>query len=116
MSSETAALATALGRCIVDAPELRQKLVTLLQTRDQQRLSEMSNTKEAVVLEATLALSRDGREHAYAREIADVVNRRFRKLAVRRRVCAPESVGRSLKGLGLPTHQLSQSRQWSDVR
>ena len=27
LSSETAAIATALGRCIVDAPELRQKLV-----------------------------------------------------------------------------------------
>src|ERR1035438_3732344 len=56
LSSETAAIATTLGRCIVDAPELRQKLVTLLETQDQQRLSEMSGTSEAIVLEAERGL------------------------------------------------------------
>jgi hypothetical protein len=61
----------------VDAPELRQKLVTLLKTQDQLRLSEMSDTSEAIVLEATRALSRDGRQQAYAREIAVEVNRRL---------------------------------------
>jgi hypothetical protein len=75
LSSETAAIATALGRGILDAPEIRQKLVAVLKTRDQQRLTEMSNTSEAIVVEATRALSRDGRVHAYAREIAGEVNR-----------------------------------------
>jgi hypothetical protein len=108
LSSETAAIATALGCCIVDALELRQKLVVLLKTRDQQRLSEMSNTTQAVILEATLALCRDGRDHAYCREIAAEANRllEFRGERVRPR---PEHVGRQFKNLGLPTHRLSQT-------
>src|ERR1035437_7440278 len=72
--SETAAIATALGRGIVDAPQLRLKLVALLKTHDQQRLTEMSNPSEAIVIEATRAISRCGREHAYVREIAAEAN------------------------------------------
>ena len=108
LSSETAAVATALGRCIVDAPELRQKLVTLLQTRDQQRQAEMSNTIGAVVLEAALALCRDGREHAYCREIAAKFNdlQEARGETVR---LGSEKVGHQLKKLGLRTRRLSQA-------
>jgi len=80
VSSETAAVATALGRGIVDAPELRQKLVALLKTQDQQRLTEMSNTSEANrLLEArgeTVRLN-------------------------------PEKIGHRLKSLGLRTHRLT---------
>jgi hypothetical protein len=108
LSSETAAIATALGRCIVDAPELRQKLVTLLKTQDQQRLCEMSETSEAIVLEATRALSRDGREQAYAREIAVEVNRRLEARGETARL-SPEKVGHRLKKLGLRTRPLSQT-------
>lgn len=107
LSSETAAIAAPLGRCATNAPELRQKLVALLQTRDQQRQSEQSNTIEAIVLEATRTLCRDGQEHAYAREIEAGANRlqEARGEAVRLR---PENVGHVLKGLGLPTRRLSQ--------
>ncbi len=108
LSSETAAIATSLGRCIVDAPELRQKLLTLLKTQDQQRLSEMSDTSEAIVLEATRALSRDGREQAYAREIAVEVNRRLEARGETARL-SPEKVGHRLKKLGLRTRPLSQT-------
>jgi hypothetical protein len=108
LSSETAAIATALGRCIVDAPELRQKLVTLLKAQDQQRLSEMSDTSEAIVLEATRALSRDGREQAYAREIAVEVNRRLEARGETARL-SPEKVGHRLRKLGLRTRPLSQT-------
>jgi hypothetical protein len=51
LSSETTTIATALGRGIVDAPELRHKLVALLKTLDQQHGSELSNTMEAIVVE-----------------------------------------------------------------
>ncbi|MGB8029851.1 MAG: hypothetical protein WCF30_09300 [Terracidiphilus sp.] len=108
LSSETAAIATALGRGIVNAPELRQKLVSLLQTEDQQRLAELSNTTEAVVLEATLELSRDGRELAYAHEIATAANRIQEARGERARL-SPERVGHRLKGLGLPTCRLSRT-------
>jgi hypothetical protein len=105
--SETAGIATALGRCIVDAPELRQKLVFLLKTKNQQQLSEMSNTSEVIVLEATRALSRDGREHAYVREIAAEANRLLEACGEMARL-SPEKVGHRLKSLGLRTHPLSQ--------
>jgi hypothetical protein len=107
LSSETAAIATELGRCIVDAPELQQKLMALLKTQDQQRLSEMSNTTEAIVLEATRTLTRDGREHAYAKEIAAEVNRLLEARGETARL-SPEKVGHRLKRLGLRTHPLSQ--------
>jgi predicted transposase YdaD len=92
----------------VDAPALQKKVITLLKAQDQRRHFEMSDTIEAVVLEATLALSRDGRERAYVREIAAEVNRRreARGEAVR---LSPEKVGHRLKKLGLRTRPLLQT-------
>ncbi len=108
LSSETAAIAAPLGSCVVGAPELRQKLVALLKIEDQQRLSEMSNTTEAVILEATLALSRDGREHAYAHEIATAANHLLEARGETARL-NPERVGHRLSGLGLRTRRLSKT-------
>ena len=108
LSSELAAIASPLCRCFPDAPELQQRLVALLKTRDKQRQAEMSNTKEAVVVEATRTLSRDGRDHAYSHEIADKANQLFEARGEATRLRA-EHVGYTLKGLGLPTHRLSQS-------
>jgi|CZKZ01.1.fsa_nt_gi hypothetical protein len=108
LSSETAAIATALGRGIVDAPALLQKLVVLLKTEDKHRQSELSNTTDAIVLEATRTLCRDGREHAYAREIAAAANHLFEARGEAARL-SPEKAGHSLKRLGLPTHPLSQT-------
>jgi hypothetical protein len=107
LSPEMGTIAAEFGRCIVGAPELRQKLVGLLKTQDQQRQSEMSITTPAVVLEATLALSRDGREHAYCREIAAKANNLFEARGETVWLRA-EHVGHQLKNLGLPTHRLSQ--------
>jgi hypothetical protein len=108
LSSETAAIAAPLGRCVVGAPEVRQKLVALLKSQDQQRLSEMSNTTEAVILDATLALSRDGRELAYAHEIATAANRLLEARGETARL-NPERVGHRLSGLGLRTRRLSKT-------
>jgi hypothetical protein len=110
VSRETNAIATALGKCIVDAPELRRKLLVLLRSQDQQRLSEMSTTLEAVFSEALLALSGggDGRANATSGEIADEVNRLLEARGETARV-NPEKVGRLLKKLGLPTRRLSKS-------
>jgi hypothetical protein len=108
LSAEMAAIAEPLGRCIVDAPELREKLSALLKTQDKQRLYERSTTAEAVVVAATWELSRSGREHAYVREIADKANRllEIRGETVR---LSPEKVGHQLKSLGLRTRRLSQA-------
>jgi len=106
--SETAAVANALSSCIVDAPQLRMKLVAIANTQAQQRRLETSDTTEAVVVKATLALSRDGREHAYVREIAAEVNRRQEARGETAKL-SPEKVGHRLKNLGLRTRPLSQS-------
>ncbi|MGA1983739.1 MAG: hypothetical protein ABSG84_14890 [Acidobacteriaceae bacterium] len=106
VSSETAAVATALGRGIVDAPELRQKLVALLQAQDRQQLSQRSGTTEALVVEAVFALSRQNREHAFTSEIADEANRLL-KLRSERQKLSPETVGRRLCKLGLRTRRLT---------
>jgi hypothetical protein len=108
LSSETEAIATSLGRCIVDAPELRQKLVALLKTQDQQRLYEMSNTTKAIIVEAIWAFIREGRKYAYAGEIATKANR-LREARGETARLGPENVGHELKSLGLPTHRISQA-------
>ena len=107
LSSETAVIATELGRCLVGAPELQRKLAALLSVGEKERLSEMSNTIEAIVLGATRALSRQEREHAYAKEIAAEANRLLEALGERVRLTPPK-VGRLLIKLGLRTHELSQ--------
>jgi hypothetical protein len=107
LSPETATIAAELGRCILDAPELRRRLLALLQIRDQDRLSEMSDTSEAIVLEATRALSRDEREQAYAREITVKANQLLEARGETMRL-SPEKVGHQLKKLGLRTRPLSQ--------
>ena len=66
------------------------------------------DTTEAVVVEATLALSRDEREHAYVREIAAEVNRRLEARGETVRL-SPEKVGHRLKKVGLRTRPLSQT-------
>jgi hypothetical protein len=105
-SSETAAIATALGRGIVDAPELREKLVTLLQAHDHRQHSQWSATTESLLVEAVLGLCRQPREHAYTSEIADEANRLL-KLRDERMKLSPETVGRRLGKLGLRTRRLT---------
>jgi hypothetical protein len=108
LSSETAAIAAPLGSCFVGAPELRQKLVALLKTQDMQRQSELSNSTDAIVLEATRTLCRDEREHAYAREIAAAANRLYEARGETARL-RPEHIGHVLKRFGLRTRRLSQT-------
>jgi hypothetical protein len=67
----------------------------------------MSNSIEAIVLEATRTLSRDGREQAYAKEIAAEANRLMEARGETARL-NPEKVGHRLKKLGLRTRSLSK--------
>ena len=92
----------------MDAPELQQKLVALMKTLDQQHRSEMSNSIEAIVVEAIQALNRGGRERAYVRETAAEVNRHLEARGETARL-TPEKVGHVMKKLGLRTRRLSQA-------
>jgi len=106
--SETAAIAKALGSCIVASPELQQKLVALLKAQDQRHLSQKLDTTEAVVVEAALALSRQERQHVYVREVAVEANRLLEGRGERLKL-NPEKVGHKLRKLGLPTRRLTKT-------
>jgi hypothetical protein len=108
VSSETAAIAKALGSCLVDAPDLQEQVVALLKAQHQQHLAQKSDTAEAVVVEAALALSRHDKEHVYVREIAVEVNRLLENRGEGMKL-SPEKVGHRLRKLGLPTRRLSQA-------
>ena len=56
LSSETHAIANALGSCLVDAPELQSELVMLLRPQNQQQIADRSSSVEALVAGAALAL------------------------------------------------------------
>jgi hypothetical protein len=105
--SAMATVATQLGRCIVEAPELQEKLVTLLKTQDHERLSDMSNTIEAVLIEAILNLIHQGKPKFLVREIADEVNR-IQKARGERLIYSPERIGRKMKKIGLPARHISK--------
>lgn len=108
LASDNRAVANALGACTIDSPGLRSQLISLLAPVEDQRQADRANTIEAVVLEATLTLCRDGREFAYAHEIAAGANRLLEARGEKARL-NPERVGHRLKGLGLPTRRLSQT-------
>jgi hypothetical protein len=106
VASGTAAVAKALGCCIIGAPELQKKLVTHLKASEQQDRSQQSGTVEALVVEGALTLSRQGREHAFTSEITNEANR-LAELRGERPKLKPETVGRRLGKLGLRTHRLT---------
>lgn len=108
LTPETAILAKKLGECIVGAPEVRQRLVALLKTEDKQRRSELANTTDVMILEATRTLCREERQNAYAREIAAAANLRLESCGETARL-RPEHVGHVLRRFGLRTHRLSQT-------
>jgi len=108
VSPETSAVAKALGSCLVDSPDLQAALVSILAPRDRQQISERLDTAEALIVEAVLALSREGADQLYAREIADKVNRLIEVRGERSKL-SPEKVGHQLRKLGLPTRRLSQA-------
>jgi hypothetical protein len=86
---------------------LRLKLLRLLAIQDGQRLSELSNTTEALAIEALWAFIRRGQEQAYAWEIAAEINRLLEVRGAKARL-SPEQTGKMLKRLCLPARRLSQ--------
>jgi hypothetical protein len=106
LSSEMATMAAELGRCIVDAPELRQKLVALLKIQGGQRLSDLSNTNEAVALLAILNLYHQGKPEFLAGEIATEFNR-IQKSRGELLIGSAEKIGHLLKKVGLHTRRSS---------
>jgi hypothetical protein len=108
LSREGNAIANALGRCIVDAPQLQTELVALLRPPDQQQIADRSDGDDALVVGAALALAHQDKGEVFVKEIAAEVNR----LLVARgetRQLSPEKVGHKLKKVGMFTRRLSQA-------
>jgi hypothetical protein len=101
-------IARSLGNCIVGDTALQNRVVDLLRTEDDQRLSQWIDTGEAILIEAALSLSRKQPEHIYAREIAVQANRLLDLRGERIRL-TPEKVGKGLRKIGLPTRRLNHS-------
>ena len=105
---EAAAIASALGSCIVDEPELLNRLVLRLKGQNREDRYRTLDPTEAIVVEAALALSRADRESVYVSEVAVEANRLL-ELRGEQVKLSPEKVGHRLKKLGLRSHRLSQA-------
>ena len=108
LSPEAHTIANALGSCVVDAPQLQMELVRLLRPQLEQQIADRSNSVEALVASAALALCHQGMDQVYVKEITAEVNR----LLVARgetMQLSPEKVGHNLKKVGLFTRRLSQA-------
>jgi len=108
LTSDTRAVANALGACIVDSPELQSKLVSLLKPVESQRQADRSSSLEAFTLEATLNHAHAGKAQIMVGEIAAEVNR-ITLARGERLHCSAEVVGHRLKKVGLSTRRLGKA-------
>jgi hypothetical protein len=106
LSGEAGVIANALGSCIVESPELQAELVALLKPQVRQRIADRSESDEALVLAAVIALCNPEKGRVFVKEIGAEANR---LLAARgeTRLLTPEKVGHRLKKLGLFTRRLN---------
>jgi hypothetical protein len=108
LTSDTCAIANALGACIVRCPKLQSELITLLTPVEKQRQADLTTCLEAVALEATLNLVHAGKPQILVGEVASEVNRILEARGERLTFSA-ETVGHRLKKLGLITRRLGKA-------
>jgi hypothetical protein len=108
LSPEANTIAAALGRCIVDAPELQAEIVSLLAPFSDHQLAERLDDLGTLAIGAALALCHEGKDQALVGEIAVEVNR-IQKERGERLQCSPERVGHRLRKAGLLTRRLGAS-------
>lgn len=105
LSSEVNAIAAALGRCIVDEPQLQAELVSLLTPFSDHQLAERLDDFGTLTIGAALALCHQGKDKVLVGEIAAEVNR-IQKGRGERLLYSPEKVGHRLRKAGLLTRRL----------
>jgi hypothetical protein len=108
LSLEAHAMANALGSCIVESSQLQTQLVSLLRPQNQQQIADRSDSVEALVAGAALALCHKGKDEIYVKEIAAEVNRLLVARGETMRL-TPEKAGHKLRKVGLFTRRLSQA-------
>lgn len=105
LSSGVTAIANALGRCIVDAPDLQAELVTLLTPYSQQQIAERVDDLGTLAVGAALSLCHQGKAQVLVGEIAAEVNRVLKGRGERLQF-SPEKVGHRLKKAGLLSQRM----------
>jgi hypothetical protein len=108
LSPEANTIAAALGRCIVEAPELQAGLASLLTPFSDHQLAERLDDLGTLAIGAALALCHEGKDQALVGEIASEVNR-IQKERGERLQYSPERVGHRLRKAGLMTRRLGAS-------
>lgn len=108
LTSDTRAIANALGACVIDSPELQSQLISLLTPIENQRQADRSTCLEAVTLEAVLNLAHAGKAEIFVHEIANEVNRITQTRGERLHYGA-ETIGYRLKNVGLVTCRLGKA-------
>jgi len=108
LSQEANAIAAALGRCIVDAPELQAEVITLLTPFSDHQLAERLDDLGTLAVGAALTLCHEGKEQVLVGEIASEVNR-IQKERGERLQYSPEKVGHRLRKAGMLTRRLGAS-------
>ena len=112
LTSDTRAIANALGACIVDSPALQSQLISLLAPVESQRQEDRSTCIEAVTLEATINLAHQGKSQILVNEVANEVNRITQARGERLSYSA-EMIGHRLKKVGLVRAGLAtRERAW----
>ena len=99
------AIAGALGECIVNAPDLQEELVSLLDPYSQQQIAERIDDLGTLAVGAALALCHQGKDQVRVGEIAAEVNR-IQKDRGERLQYSAEKVGHRLRRAGLLTQRL----------
>ena len=105
LSPEANAIAAALGRCVVGAPELQAEIVSLLTPFSDHQLAERLDELGMLAIGAALTLCHQGKNQVLVGEVAAEVNR-IQKERGERLVYSPKKVGHRLRRAGLITRRL----------
>lgn len=111
-TAPTQELARNFAACIIDDEELRSQIVSLLEQRDREIQVDRAGLPESITLEALLPDCHEDGELTIV-PTADVT-RRVNSIRVGRgdlRQVSPESVGWTLRGLGLHTEYITNGRK-----
>lgn len=105
LSPEANAIAAALGRCVVGAPQLQAEIVSMLTPFSDHQLAERLDDLGMLTIGTALTLCHQGKNQVLVGEIAAEVNR-IQKERGERLMYSPEKVGHRLRKAGLITRRL----------
>ena len=97
--------ARTLGRCIVDAPDLQDRVTALLRTRNDAEQTESAGKLDAVVVEALLVCCHERKPSVHVGEVATLVNAILTRDGEEVELSA-KRVGGRMKRLGFRTMKL----------